>query len=164
MDRDHSVSSESEHGPSCSMCDSPKADISSITVTVSSIQDDEIRESASIDLTRRIAEKDLPLGNKLAILHSEKLPQTCCSLWKISQWITRRINYAQTLPSTMFTTNVSRKIASLKVTNKEMDPSTKKKSVVSKASSTYQRKLLEAQVKADEELARIMTIRRTLVS
>ncbi|KAG5882760.1 hypothetical protein JTB14_019784 [Gonioctena quinquepunctata] len=45
-----------------------------------------------------------------------------------------------------------------------MDPSiqstksTKKKSVVSKASSTYQRKLLEAQVKADEELARIMTI------
>ncbi|KAG5872862.1 hypothetical protein JTB14_025215 [Gonioctena quinquepunctata] len=54
--------------------------------------------------------------------------------------------------------------ASLKVTNKEMDPSiqstksTKKKSVVSKASSTYQRKLLEAQVKADEELARIMTI------
>ncbi|KAG5881063.1 hypothetical protein JTB14_014942 [Gonioctena quinquepunctata] len=48
--------------------------------------------------------------------------------------------------------------ASLEVTNKEMDPSiqsTKKKSVVSKASSTYQRKLLEAQVKADEELARI---------
>ncbi|KAG5862697.1 hypothetical protein JTB14_025648 [Gonioctena quinquepunctata] len=45
-----------------------------------------------------------------------------------------------------------------------MDPSiqstksTKKKSVVSKASSTYQRELLEAQVKADEELARIMTI------
>ncbi|KAG5866834.1 hypothetical protein JTB14_016564 [Gonioctena quinquepunctata] len=33
-----------------------------------------------------------------------------------------------------------------------------KKSVVSKASSTHQRKLLEAQVKADEELARIMTI------
>ncbi|KAG5873257.1 hypothetical protein JTB14_022030 [Gonioctena quinquepunctata] len=54
--------------------------------------------------------------------------------------------------------------ASLKVTNKEMDPSkqstksTKKKSVVSKARSTYQRKLLGAQVKADEELARIMTI------
>ncbi|KAG5879049.1 hypothetical protein JTB14_003612 [Gonioctena quinquepunctata] len=54
MDSDHSVSSESEPGPLSSTCDSPKADISSITVTVSSISVAEIRKSASIDLRRRI--------------------------------------------------------------------------------------------------------------